>query len=105
LCGANYGARELLPEGDLIVYKKLSNDIICKLKISSTTKRISSLIGRKCRAESAEVLEGEGVSKHDSSCIYKIGQIVTADKFDDDIRVDCSHGIHFFITRKEAEEY
>ena len=25
--------------------------------------------------------------------------------FDDDVRVECAQGIHFFITRKEAEDY
>lgn len=27
------------------------------------------------------------------------------DKFDPDVRVECSHGIHFFLTREEAETY
>jgi hypothetical protein len=66
------------------------------------------LIGRKCRAESAEVLEGEGYSKLNPQgtaiIFYKPGIIVKADSFDDDIRVECSHGIHFYITKKEAEE-
>jgi hypothetical protein len=56
-----------------------------------------------------EVLElfgaEEALSKHDMDTIYKAGVVVHPDKYDDDIRVECTHGIHFFITRKEAEEY
>ncbi len=94
----------ILPDGDLIVYKKLKDGIICKLKIPANIKRINSLIGRKCRAERAIVLEGEGFGQY-SNLEYKIGQEVIADSFDEDIRIECSHGIHFFITKKEAEEY
>jgi hypothetical protein len=31
--------------------------------------------------------------------------LIRPDKFDADPRVNCSHGIHFFITREEAEAY
>lgn len=31
--------------------------------------------------------------------------IVRADKYNDDPRVECTGGIHFFLTRQEAEEY
>ena len=94
----------ILPDGDLIVWKKLKNGIICKLQIPANVKRINSLVGRKCRAERALVLEGEGFGKY-SNLEYKIGEWMIADSFDDDIRIECSHGIHFFVTRKEAEEY
>jgi len=30
---------------------------------------------------------------------------VAAESFDDDVRVECSSGIHFFITKAEAETY
>jgi hypothetical protein len=105
LSGANLPHFLILPEGDLIVWKKLSNGVICKLKIPADVKRINSLTGRKCRAEKALVLEGEGLGSYDQKTIYKVGEWVIPDSFDDDIRIECSHGIHFFITRKEAEEY
>ena len=35
--------------------------------------------------------------------MYEVGKEVVADSFDDDRWNECSHGIHFFITRNEAE--
>ena len=103
----------ILPQGDLIGYKKLSDNQICKLLIPQKAKRVSSLIGRKCRAEYAKVLQikngrkrpKQAVGIYDKNLIYKVGEILKADSFDDDIRIECSHGIHFFITEKEAKEY
>jgi len=34
-----------------------------------------------------------------------VSGLVKPDSFDPDPRVECSHGIHFFMTRKEAEAY
>lgn len=115
LSGANLSGADLYhysvvpDEGNFIGWKKLSNGAIAKLGISKNAKRVSSLVGRKCRAEYAKVLAIEGAdygySKHDSVTRYEVGKIVRPDKFDDDIRVECTHGIHFFITKKEALEY
>jgi hypothetical protein len=89
----------------LIGYKKLENRVICKLLIPAAAKR-SNATGRKCRAEYAVVLEGEGVSEHDSSFKYKVGQTVRPTKpFDENRFLECASGIHFFITRQEAEDF
>jgi hypothetical protein len=42
---------------------------------------------------------------HDETTIYQEGKVTKPDSFDPDFRVECSHGIHFFITRQEAEDY
>jgi len=98
----------ILPEGDLIGWKMCKNNVIVKLKIHAESKRSNST-GRKCRAEFAEVLEvfnGEtGISKHDGTTKYSKGDFVTCDKFDLNRWEECSTGIHFFITRLEAENY
>ena len=92
-------------EGSFIAWKKLDTGI-CKLLIPEDAKRTSCLINRKCRASHAKDLEGNGRSKTVNSKLeYREGNMVYADKFCDDIRLDCSHGIHFFMTRKEAEEW
>jgi len=92
-------------EGSFIAWKKLDTGI-CKLLIPEDAKRTSCLINRKCRASHVKVLEGNGKSETvDSKLEYREGETVYADKFCNDIRLDCSHGIHFFITRKEAEEW
>ena len=104
---ANLPHFQIVPEvGAFVGFKKLANGVICIVEIPAEAKRTSSLVGRKCRAEFVKVLEGEGVSHTaDSKLEYRVGEIVRADSFDDDIRIECTHGIHFFITRKEAEEY
>ncbi|CEG08743.1 Type III effector pipB2 [Afipia felis] len=118
LCGANLRSAEnsdltiamtrILPEGDLIGWKKCRDNIIVKLRIPEAAKR-SHAFGRKCRAEYVDVIEviggDQGVSQHDSSTKYIAGQRVTPDKFDENWVDECSSGIHFFITRAEAEAY
>ncbi len=100
-------AKRLLitPEGVLIGWKKLEGGTICKLEIPADARRFNAT-GRKCRAEFAKVLEGEGCSRHDSTFKYIVGEIVRPRKpFDPDRWNECASGIHFFLTRKEAENY
>ena len=97
--------RTIVGEGDLIGWKKLHDGTICKLLIPDDAKRIGGLIGRKCRAEFVKVLAGEGFDIHRGETKYTVGKIVRPDSFDPDPTVECSHGIHFFITRQEAEDY
>ena len=96
-------------EGDVIGWKKCQDNVIVKLRIPADVKR-SNATGRKCRAERAEVLEvigaAVGVSDWDSSFVYRVGETVTpTDAFDEDRFCECAPGIHFFITRAEAEAY
>ena len=97
-------------EGEFIAWKKLQNNVVAKLLIPAESKRTSSLIGRKCRAEFVKVIsfvnssESIGYAKH-ASTPYVVGQTVKPDSYDDDIRVECTHGIHFFMTNREAENY
>ena len=86
-------------------FKKLSNGAICEIIIGKNAKRVGGLVGRKCRAEYAKVVSGEGFSSYDNAFEYKPGKIVRAKDFDPDPRVECSRGIHFFLTREEAESY
>jgi Family of unknown function (DUF5758)/Pentapeptide repeats (8 copies) len=103
----------LLPDGELIVWKKLQNTLICKLLIPIKAKRVNCIGSRKCRFEYAKVIaiyDGkkkvkEGIAQNNGKFIYKVGEIVTPDTFDDSPLVECSNGIHAFITRLEAEEY
>ena len=101
-------------EGDFIAWKRVNN-IIVKLSIPAEAKR-SSATSRKCRCEFAEVLELQnldGTPYNDDKVvnngyvetIYKVGEIVHPDSWDDNRWNECSHGIHFFITRDEAVRY
>ena len=98
----------ILPDGELIGWKKCRHGVIVKLRIPAEAKR-SHAFGRKCRAEFADVLEvigaEVGISSHDGETEYRVGQRVTPDSFDDNWTDECSHGVHFFITRLEAEAY
>ncbi len=98
----------ILPEGDLIGWKKCNNGVIVKLRIPEAAKR-SHAFGRKCRAEYVDVIEiigeGKAISKHDCRTEYIVGTRVTPDSFSDNWQEECSNGIHFFITKIEAENY
>jgi len=98
-------SRTIVCVGALRVFKKLANNVICELEIPAEAGRVGGVTGRKCRAEFARVISGEGASKHDSSFLYKAGETVRPDKWDDNPLVECAAGIHFFITREEAESY
>ena len=121
LCGANlrganlYGAKcgyttsgywLVCPtEGAFIGWGKKSGKIV-KLSIPLKAAR-SSATTRKCRCEFAKVLDIEGVSEihHHTrfgEITYKIGEYVYPDSYDVDRWNECSHGIHFFMTREEA---
>ena len=95
-----------IPNGSLIVWGKKGGCIV-KMEVPLEAKRTASLVGRKCRAEYVKVLEIEGASctTSEKGGLYVEGEFVYPDSYDDDIRVECTHGIHFFLTRKEAEEW
>lgn len=113
-------------EGSFIGYKKIlhldkdvpleveDREILVKLLITEDAKR-SSGYGRKCRASKAKILSmidietgkevSIGRSMYDLDFIYRAGEIIEVDNFDDDRWNDCSFGIHFFITKQEALDY
>ena len=94
-------------EGELIVWKKLAGGKLCKLRIPPDARRTASVVGRKCRAEFAEVLEGNGTSwrPEGQAITYAPGETVRPDGYDDNPLVECAQGIHFFLTREEAEAW
>jgi len=98
----------IAPEGDLIVWKKCQAGILVKLLIPRDAKR-SNATGRKCRADFADVLEiigaDVGISQHDADVVYRVGQRVTCHKWGENRWEECAGGIHFFLTREEAEAY
>jgi len=99
----------ILPQGDIIGWKKLANGAIARLLIPQEAKRVNAYSSRKCRAEFVFVTEiigaAEGTGKFDEKTIYKTGVRVSPDSYNPDARLECSNGIHFFITRQEAEDY
>jgi uncharacterized protein YjbI with pentapeptide repeats len=105
--------------GSFIGWKQASdsknNVVIIKLLIPSDAKRSNSN-GRKCRANKAYVLEIQnldGTKSNETTAYsifrhsfkYRIGELVEVSDFDENRFVECSTGIHFFITRDEAAKY
>jgi uncharacterized protein YjbI with pentapeptide repeats len=101
-------------EGSFIAWKKASGKII-KIEVCDDAKR-SSATTLKCRCSKAKVLEiqetdgsrsdsTEVQSDNDSSFIYKVGEIVEVEDFDENRFNECSSGIHFFIAREMAVKY
>ena len=93
--------------GSFVGYKKCKNDVIVKLHIYADAKR-SSATTRKCRAEYVKVLDiygaDVGYSNYDDT-EYRVGEIVRCHEWDDNRWNECSGGIHFFLTRAEAEAW
>ena len=121
---AGYAAAQtvIVPEGTLIGWKMARLDdltkVIVKVRIPEEAKR-SNASGRKCRAEFAEVLavypKGRKRAMAKKTIIhsdythgftYKTGDLLKPTKpFNTDRWEECASGIHFFITREEAENY
>ena len=106
------GFRLTPPEtGEYVAWKSAGKNII-KLLIPATAKR-SSATSRKCRASEAKVLgiytmNGKPTkiaavySDHDKSFAYKVGETVSVPDFNPDRWVECTSGIHHFMSMAEA---
>lgn len=117
-CGADLRAvkgRPMIPmvcpsHGPFIAWKVADDHgpVLVKLLVPGDARRVSGTT-RACRCDKAHVLEIEGTDEaysfNDPSFVYRVGEYVYADSFDDDRWNNWSHGIHFFIDREEAERY
>ena len=126
LRGADLGGAENVPyipmacpsDGAFIGWKKIKyqqKEYLVKMFILEDSKR-SSATGRKCRCDKAKVLAiyescdlkkevKEVVNSNYVTTVYRAGDMVFADKWDDERFNECSHGIHFFINKQEAIDY
>ena len=100
-------------EGSFIGYKK-ANGCIVELLILEDSKR-SSATTMKCRCDKAKVLDIEDIktglkvqvvrSNYDFNFVYKVGEIVSVENFDNNRWDECSTGIHFFVNKENALNY
>lgn len=105
-------------EGEFIGWKKIfrykedyKGDFLVKLLIPEDAKRCSATT-EKCRCSKAKVIEitniktGEHVdvitNTYRAGCVYRVGEMVYPDSFDDNRWNECSHGIHFFMDKGDA---
>lgn len=100
------------PDFGMFIGYKTAHGYIVELEIPEDAKRVSATT-RKCRCNKAKVLRilnrdrtvadiTEVRSDYDSSFVYKVGEIVSVDNFNEDRWDECSTGIHFFINFQEA---
>jgi hypothetical protein len=103
------GQSSIVPEsGQFTGWKKCKDGVLVRLIVGKKARR-SNASGRKCRAEYVKVMEvigaEIGISQYDNKTEYRVGKIVRCDKWNEDRWVECGAGIHFFLTRVEAENY
>ena len=101
-------------EGAFIGWKKVNNEYLVKLQIPEDARRCSAT-SRKCRCDKALVLDITSLDGEDhydevtntnyNKTIYKVGEFVYPDSFDENRWRECSTGIHFFINKEEAINY
>ena len=101
-------------DGAFVGWKKVHGKLI-KLQIPEDAKR-SSATTQKCRCDKALVLaitdiDGENpINELENTAqshhmLYKVGEMVYPDSFDENRWEECSHGIHFFINKQDAINY
>ncbi len=101
-------------DGAFIGWKKVRGHLV-KLEIPESARR-SSATSQKCRCDKAKVLaitDLDGSNPIDeilntsqaTNLLYKVGEMVYPDSFDEDRWNECSHGIHFFINKQDAIDY
>lgn len=92
----------------MIGYKKCRDGVIVKLEIPKGAV-VFSINNEKCRTNIVKVIDvigaDKGISIHDYSFVYRKGKTLKVDNFDCQYNEECSTGIHFFRTLKDAREY
>ena len=101
-------------EGAFVAWKKVEGKYLVKLQVPEDARRTSATT-RKCRCDKAMVLEitsldgekhyDEVTNTNYNKTIYKVGEMVYPDSFDENRWRECSHGIHFFINKEDAINY
>lgn len=92
---------------DIIGYKKCQNEIIVTLLIPRRAV-VFSINGKKCRTNRAKVIAIDGADRAYSGyngMSYYVGDEFNIYNFNCQYNVECGEGIHFFMTKEEAEKY
>ena len=92
----------------MIGYKNSNEYKIITLEIPVGAK-IFSINNKKRRTNKAKVIDMQGETElssiHDIDFKYHVGDEIEIEDFDENYNVECGAGIHFFLTREEAENY
>ena len=100
-------------DGEFTGWKKVQGKLI-ELRIPADAKR-SSATTDKCRCDKALVVSitdisndkeiTEIVNHNRAKTVYRVGEMVFPDSFDDNRWNECSNGIHFFTNKESAINY
>jgi len=100
-------------KGSFTAWKKIRGKLI-ELEIPADASR-SSATTNKCRCDKAKVISITDIATNEQiskvinykfgSTLYKVGEMVYPDAFDEDRYKECSNGIHFFIDKQLAIDY
>lgn len=101
-------------KGAFLAYKKCVNDRMVQLLVPEDARRTSATMP-SCRCDKAKVLTiksfdfkeefEEAWSLVDEDFVYRKGEWVQVDDFNEDRWQDSTTGIHFWLTREEARAY
>ena len=101
-------------EGAFIGWKKVEGKYLIKIQIPEDARRLSATT-RECRCDKAKVLDitsldgnkhyDEVTNNNYNETIYKVGEMVYPDSFDENRWNECSNGIHFFVNKEDAINY
>ena len=95
-------------EETLTGYKKTKEGVVITAEIPAGAI-VFCINGSKCRTNRAKITDMAGHdvlhSQYDNSFEYHLGQEIEIKDFNLMYNVECASGFHFFMTRKEAEEY
>ena len=101
-------------KGAFLAYKKCFNDRLVQLLVPADAKRTSATMP-SCRCNKAKVLTiksfdykeeyHEAWSLVNENFVYRKGQWVEVNDFNEDRWQDSTTGIHFWMTREEAKAY
>jgi len=100
-------------EGAFTAWKKVDGKLV-ELEIPADARR-SSATTEKCRCDKAKVISITDIGSNKqisvitnmkyTNTLYKVGEMVYPDAFDEDRFNECSTGIHFFIDKQSAINY
>ena len=87
-------------------YKKSDEGKIITLEIPIFAK-VFSINNNKRRTNKAKVIDMQGETElsswYNTNFKYHVGDEIEITDFDENYNVECAEGVHFFLTRKEAE--
>ena len=89
-------------------YKKTQEGVVITAEIPIGAI-VFCINGSKCRTNRAKITDMDVHdvlhSSYDNSFEYRLGQEIEIKDFNIMYNVECASGFHFFMTRKEAENY